>query len=167
MTHVYCMDEAEQIVDAFPASKLAELIEIATSFKRDPALIGEHKQISMPEGWIYNVFANCIIVAYQDGDQERKAYFVPRISIEFNYIDEIVVKKYVSERHALGNCSCGKKMPFVQTALWATNMIERKGILSLPSKVIGYTTGFCLGIYLNFSQKQQLSLMFNRHWSCL
>ena len=121
----------------------------------------------MPDGWVYQIFGNCIIAAYQDGKQERKSFFVPRIWIEFKYVDKIKAKKSVDERLALGYCSCGKPMPFAQALLWATDMIERKGLWSLPSKAIGYTFGFFLSIYLNISDKQQLSLQFNRHWSCL
>ena len=165
--HVYSKDEAQRIAEAFPADKLDELIELATSFKSDLTLIGEHKPISMPEGWVYQVYGNCIILTYQDGDQEREKYFVPRIWIEFDNVVEIEVKKYVNERLALGYCSCGKQMPLLKALLWATDMVERKSFWSLPSKAIGYTAGLFLGIYLSFSVKQQMSLQFNRHWSCL
>jgi hypothetical protein len=167
MEHVYSKDEAQRIVDAFPADKLAALITLATNAQQNSASIRSHMPIVLPDGWVYQIFGNCVIAAYQDGDQERKAFFVPRIWIDFKYVDRIEANKSVEERLALGYCSCGKRMPFAQALLWATDMVEHKGFWSLPSKAIGYTVGFFLGIYLNFSGKQQMSLQFNRHYTCL
>jgi hypothetical protein len=168
MQYVYSRDEAERIVDAFPVEKLDELIKLAIKAKSDPTpSINLRETILMPEGWVYQIFDNCVIATYSDGDQERNEFFVPRIWIEFAYVDKIEAEKSVQKRLALGYCSCGKRMPFVQAILLATDMVEHEGFWSLPSKALGYSMGFILGIYLTFSAKQQMSLQFNRHWSCL
>ncbi len=167
MERVYLEGEAQRLVDAFPAEKLNELLSLAKQAQLDSTVIGSHTRVSMPDGWVYGMYTNCILVAYQDGEQERKAFFVPRIAIHFLFVDEVKAEKSVLKRLPLGYCSCGKPMLFLQMTLWAHDMIERKGPWSYLSKTIGYVAGFFLGIHWYFSGKQQLSLQFNRHWSCL
>ena len=167
MDHVYSKDEAQRIVDAFPSDKLDELTALATSVKNDPALVLSHTPISLPDGWEYQVFGNAIAAAYQDGEQERKTFFIPHIFIEFWDIGKIEAKKSIIERFAIGYCSCGKRMPFFQACLWATDMVERQGFWSLPSKAIGYPVGMILAMWLLFDQKQQWSMVCNRHYTCL
>ncbi len=167
MSHAYSRDDAECVLDAFPEEKLNELCALAANIERNPILARTHSAISLPEGWAYAAFSNCIVAAYQDGDQERKEFFVPQIVIQFLYVSKMTITKTVFRRFALGYCSCGKPMPLARTLLWAADMIGRKDFWSLPSKAIGYVVGFTLGLWLKMSSVQQYSLLFNRHPDCL
>ncbi len=166
-SHVYSADEAQRILHAFPSGKLNELLKLAAQAKYDPQTIKSHERILLPEGWEYEVYGNCIIARYQDGEQERRAFFAPQILIEFEYTDTIEAKKSVVQRFALGYCSCGKRMPFVQGLLWAIDMAELKGIRHLPARGLGYTVGFFLALWVLVCSIHQYSLTYNRHPNCL
>ena len=165
--HVYDADEANAILDAFPANKLAELLELAEHAKQDPQVIESHERVILPDGWVYELCGNCILARYQDGEQERKEFYLPQIYIEFKYTDKIEAKKSVGKRLALGYCSCGKRMSVVQGLLWTNDMTEHTGILHVPSRMLGYSVAFFIGLYVWMRPIHQYSLMFNRHPDCL
>lgn len=165
--HVYCRNVAERILDSFPSGKIEELLKLATRAKQDPAIIGNHKRVLLPEGWEYALYGNCIIARYQDGEQERETFFLPQIWIEFQLADTIEAKKSVEQRLALGYCSCGKSMPLARAILWATDQINHKGVFRLFFKSIGYTVHTLLGLWVLVRPMHRYSLMFNRHPDCL
>ena len=164
---MYSADEAKRILDAFPADKLDELLELAVRAKQNPQVVKSHKTIAIPDGWAYALYGNCIIARYQDGEQERKEFYLPQIYIEFIYTEKIEAKKSVEIRLALGYCSCGRRMPVVQGLLWAKDMTERKGILQLPARAAGYAVGLSLLAWVAVRPIHQYSLTFNRHPDCL
>jgi hypothetical protein len=164
---VYREDEAKRILDAFPPETLDELLELAARGKEDEQAIINHEKITLPEGWEYQAFANCIVARYQDGEQERKEFYYPEISIDFLDTDEIEVKKSIEKRLALGYCSCGKPMPFVQRLLWANDLIERKGFKEFPARLTGYAVILSLLVWAKVRPVHQWSLAFNLHPECL
>ncbi len=165
--HLYSKAEAERVLSSFPSDMLSELLKLAERAKTDQSVIKNHERITLPEGWAYVLYGNCVLARYQDGEQERKAFFVPQIYIEFAYTESIEAKKSVLERLPLGYCSCGKVMPLAQKLLWASDMAELKGIRNLHYRVVGYTVGFFIGLWIWLRPIHQYSLMFNRHPSCL
>lgn len=165
--HVYSEREAQRILDAFPHDKLNDLVKLAERAKEDGRVIENYKEIVLPEGWAYGLYTNCIIARYQDGEQERKEFFLPQIWIEFLDADTIVAKKSVETRLALGFCSCGKPMPVIQGLLWANDMIEQKGILATHSRIAGYATALFFALWIRVRPIHQYSLAFNRHPHCL
>ena len=164
---IYSEVEAERILNAFPPDKLDELLKLARHAKDNPEIIRNHESIPLPAGWAYGLYANCIIARYQDGEQERKAFFMPQIWIEFQNSDIITAKKSIGKRLALGYCSCGKSMPLIKVLLWATDLIEHKWFLSPFSKTLGYTVGAFIGLWILVRPIHKYSLIFNRHPDCL
>lgn len=166
--HVYSEAEAKRILDEFPPAKLSELLVLAWRAKRDHKSIDwERDRPSLPEGWNCALFGNCIIARYRDGEQERKMFFVPSVYIEFEYGSAVEADKSVLTRFALGHCSCGKPIPMLQKLLWATDMVERKGLLYLPHRILGGMVGIAIGLWLLAHPIHQYSLAYNRHPECL
>lgn len=166
--HVYSEAEAQRILDEFPQAKLRELLVLAWRAKRDfKSVDRDRDRPSLPEGWDCAMYANCIIVRYQDGQQERKRFFVPNIFIEFEFASAIEARKSVLTRYEIGYCSCGKPIPMLQKMLWAADMIDRKGVLCFPHRALGYTAGATLVLWAYLRPVHWFSLGLNRHPECL
>ena len=163
---LYSELEANHILNQFPQEIIAEFLTLASRFKSKPSLVGE-EHVYVPEGWAYNIFGNCIVIRYQDGEQERKEFFVPEIRIDFLHTDVIEAKKSIMKRLALGYCSCGKRMPTIQALLYVADLIERKGILNLPFRIFGHILSIPFSIWIFMRPEHQLSIMYNRHPKCL
>lgn len=167
-SHVYSEDEAKRILDEFPQAKIDELLDLARRAKCDFKSIDEspYRPI-LPAGWECALYDNCIIARYQDGEQDRKPFFVPQIWIEFKFAHTIEAKKTILPRLALGYCSCGKPIPILQKMLWATDMVSQKGLFHLPHRMVGNTVGIALALWVLAHPVHQYSLVFNRHPECL
>src|SRR4051812_14700577 len=126
-SHVSSRAEAERILYAFPPESLEDLCAIAEiarlNEEESPLLRRKVETTRLPYGWAAAMGGNCIIIRYEDGKQERQAFHVPEICIEFRYMDpdadqnKVCIKKSVIERHPLGVCTCGKPIPFAQMIL--------------------------------------------------
>lgn len=167
LQRLYLHSQAQEILDSFPPNKLDDLISLAKAIRLDNRLIPNHTRIILPKGWYYEVCPNCIIVRYQDGEQVRKEFYVPDITITFLYVEEIKVVKSLLKRLPLGYCSCGEKMRLLSALLWATDLAEQKGWINAPKRFLGFTIAFVLILWIRTHRIHEYSLIYNRHPKCL
>src|SRR5437868_3836077 len=78
MEHVYSKDEAQRVVNAFPAGKLDELIQLATSAKSNPMLIWQTNAVRSGPlvGHRYDRAQGLLVVAFK-GDRPQR-WLLPR-----------------------------------------------------------------------------------------
>lgn len=169
MERVYCKEEAERILASFPAEKMDELLVLAhTAYDDFKKAQMAKRKIILPEGWHCILYGNCIDLRYLDGDTDlERTFYVPEISIDFLYKPEIVPKKTVLERLALGHCSCGKPIPVIQALVWSGRMTQNKGIFWPITKPLGFVAMYIVCMYINMSPHHQQSMRFNRHVKCI
>ena len=163
-THIYSEAQAYFALDQFPRKTLDELISLAKAAKLSGGNFKSLPKVTLPEGWAYQIFGNCIIARCQDGEQERKAFFVPEILIEFECVEKVEAKESVEKRLALGYCSCGRPIHFLQDLLSASDKIESKNWFR---RALGHIQGFFLALRLKLNPVHMFSLQFNRHPDCL
>lgn len=151
---------AEKMLADFSENTLQNLVKILIERKEDfrEDIVGW----LYSSEWDYALFANCLSIHYGDGEQERKAFYVPSIDIYFD--PRLDIKREVIKRLPLGFCSCGKPIPIIQHLLSVNDGLESK---CMARRFIARINSAILWIRLRINSKHLLALQFNRHPSCL